>query len=201
MYNLGKTNVILGILQLQAHNLKINQKTGEVKMMRYPPLYGKNIKQKKRKKVKKERRIATLEEEKVVRWAVDDKKNWERKEEVEANHRKIEEIVLQKFLKWKRMFGKVKSEKMLIKKIWDHAINLKEIFKPRKGRIYSLSKNEKEKVQKFMEDQLRKRYIRPSKSSQTLPVFFVSKKNRGKRIVIDYHNLNNQTVKNNFHFY
>jgi len=170
-------------------------------MMRYPPLYGKNIKQKKRKKVKKERRIATLEEEKVVRWAVDDKKNWERKEEVEANHRKIEEIVLQKFLKWKRMFGKVKSEKMLIKKIWDHAINLKEIFKPRKGRIYSLSKNEKEKVQKFMEDQLRKRYIRPSKSSQTLPVFFVSKKNRGKRIVIDYHNLNNQTVKNNFYFY
>ena len=170
-------------------------------MMRYPPLYGKNIKQKKRKKVKKKRRIATLEEKKVVRWVVDNKKNWERKEEVEANHRKIEEIVPQKFLKWKRMFGKVKSEKMLIKKIWDHAINLKEIFKPRKGRIYSLSKNEKEKVQKFMEDQLRKRYIRPSKSSQTLPVFFVSKKNRGKRIVIDYHNLNNQTVKNNFHFY
>ena len=85
-------------------------------MMRYPPLYGKNIKQKKRKKVKKKRRIATLEEKKVVRWAVDNKKNWERKEEVEANHRKIEEIVLQKFLKWKRMFGKVKSEKMLIKK-------------------------------------------------------------------------------------
>jgi len=84
--------------------------------MRYPPLYGKNIKQKKRKKVKKKRRIATLEEKKVVRWAVDNKKNWERKEEVEANHRKIEEIVPQKFLKWKRMFGKVKSEKMLIKK-------------------------------------------------------------------------------------
>jgi len=84
--------------------------------MRYPPLYGKNIKQKKRKKVKKKRRIATLEEKKVVRWVVDNKKNWERKEEVEANHRKIEEIVPQKFLKWKRMFGKVKSEKMLIKK-------------------------------------------------------------------------------------
>ena len=29
-------------------------------------------------------------------------------------------------------------------------------------------------------------------------VFFVSKKNGGKRMVIDYCNLNNQTVKNNY---
>jgi len=30
------------------------------------------------------------------------------------------------------------------------------------------------------------------------PVFFVSKKDEEKRIVIDYYNLNNQTVKNNY---
>ena len=29
-------------------------------------------------------------------------------------------------------------------------------------------------------------------------VFFVSKKNGGKRMVMDYCNLNNQTVKNNY---
>jgi len=45
---------------------------------------------------------------------------------------------------------------------------------------------------------LRKRYIRPSKSPQTSPVFFIGKKDRGKRMVIDYHNLNDQTVKNNY---
>jgi len=49
-----------------------------------------------------------------------------------------------------------------------------------------------------MEDQLRKEYIRPSKSPQMLPVFFVGKKNGSKRIVIDYHNLNDQTIKNNY---
>jgi len=38
------------------------------------------------------------------------------------------------------------------------------MFKPRKGRIYPLSRNKREKVQKFVEDQLRKGYIRPSKS-------------------------------------
>jgi len=31
-----------------------------------------------------------------------------------------------------------------------------------------------------------------------LPVFFVDKKDRSKQIVIDYHNLNIQTVKNNY---
>jgi len=65
---------------------------------------------------------------------------------------------------------------MLTRKIWDHAIDLKEIFKPRKERIYPLSRNEREEVQNFIEDQLKKGYIRPSKFPQTLLVFFVSKK-------------------------
>ena len=59
-------------------------------------------------------------------------------------------------------------------------------------------KNKREEVQNFIEDQLRKEYIRPSKSLQTLPVFFVGKKDRSKRMVIDYYNLNDQTVKNNY---
>jgi len=51
-----------------------------------------------------------------------------------------------------------------------------------------------------VEDQLRKGYIRPSKSSQTSPVFFVGKKDSSKRMVMDYHNLNDQTIKNNYSF-
>jgi len=31
-----------------------------------------------------------------------------------------------------------------------------------------------------------------------LPVFFVGKKNGSKRMVMDYHNLNDQTIKNNY---
>jgi len=61
-----------------------------------------------------------------------------------------------------------------------------------------LFRNKREEVQNFVEDQLRKRYIRLSKSPQMSPVFFVRKKNREKRIVIDYYNLNDQTVKNNY---
>ena len=107
-------------------------------------------------------------------------------------------MIQKRFLKWKKVFRKVESERIPRRKIWDHAIDLKETFKLQKGRIYLLSKMEREEVQKFVEDQLRKGYIRPSKSPQTSPVFFVGKKDGSKQIVMDYHNLNDQTVKNNY---
>ena len=84
------------------------------------------------------------------------------------------------------MFEKSKSERIPVRKPCDNVINLKENFIPRKERIYMLSREEKEKVKEFVKEQLRKEYIKPSKSSQMLPVFFVAKKNRKKRIVQDY---------------
>jgi len=92
----------------------------------------------------------------------------------------------------------VESKKMLTRKFWNYTIDLKETFKPQKGRIYPLFKNKREEVQNFVNNQLRKGYIRPSKSPQISLVFFVSKKDRSKRIVMDYHSLNKQTIKNNY---
>jgi len=167
-------------------------------MTRCPLLCRRNTKSEKGQKAKKEKRVVTLEEEKIVKWAVDNKEDWGREEEVEADYKKIEEIVPKRFLKWKKVFGKIESKRMPTRKIWDYAIDLKETFKPQKGRIYPLSKNKREEVQNFVNDQLRKRYIRPSKSPQISPVFFVGKKDGSKRMVMDYHNLNDQTVKNNY---
>jgi len=53
-----------------------------------------------------------------------------------------------------------------------------------------LSKNEREEVQNFVNDQLRKEYIRLSKSPQTSPVFFVGNKDGNKRMVMDYCSVN-----------
>jgi len=43
MCNLRKTEMILGMSWLQVHNLEINWKTGEVKMMRCLPLCRRNL--------------------------------------------------------------------------------------------------------------------------------------------------------------
>ncbi len=45
---------------------------------------------------------------------------------------------------------------------------------------------------------MRKEYIGPLKSPQTLPVFFVLKKDGKKRIVQDYRYLNSWMIKNNY---
>ena len=92
--DLGKTEVILEILWLQVHNPEINWETGEVKMTRCPLLCGRRPRE-----VERVKRVATLEEEKIVRWAIDNKEEWRREEEMEENHRKIEELVPRKFLK------------------------------------------------------------------------------------------------------
>ena len=116
--------------QLQVHNPKINWKTGEIKITRCLLLCRRNIKLEEGNKMKKRKRVVMLEEEKIVRWAIDDKKDWGREKEVEADYRKIEKMVPKRFLKWKKVFGKIESERIPIRKIQDHAIDLKKIFKP-----------------------------------------------------------------------
>jgi len=79
---------------LAAHNPEINWKTGEVKMIRCPPLCGRRSS--KKEKVK---RVVTLEEEKIVRWVIDNKEDWRKEEKIEKDHRKIKEMVPKRFLK------------------------------------------------------------------------------------------------------
>ena len=69
---------------------------------------------------------------------------------------------------------------------------------PQKGKVYPLSREEREEVREFVKEQLRKGYIRPSKSPQTALVFFVGKKDGKKRMVQDYLYLNEWTIKNNY---
>jgi len=69
---------------------------------------------------------------------------------------------------------------MPTRKLWNHAIDIKEGFVPEKGKVYLLSREEREEVHEFITEQLRKGYIRPSKSPQMAPVFFVGKKDGRK---------------------
>ena len=68
----------------------------------------------------------------------------------------------------------------------------------RKRQVYPLSREERREVHEFIKEQLRKRYIQPSKSLQIAPVFFVGKKDGKKRMVQDHRYLNKWTVKNNY---
>ena len=113
--------------------------------------------------------------------------------EVEAR-----KLVPEKLHKWIKVFGKKQSEWMPTRKVWDHAIEIKERFVPRKEKVYPLSRKEREEVREFVREQLRKGYIWLSKSLQTAPVFFVGKKDGKKKKVQDYRYLNEWMIRNNY---
>ena len=143
---------------------------------------------------KREKKEKTMEVKKVAEeWEI-----WDEEEEVAKSEVEAKKLVLEKFHKWIKVFGKKQSERMPTRKLWDHVIDVKEGFMPRKGKVYPLSREEREEVRKFVKEQLRKGYIRPSKSLQVAPVFFVGKKDGKKRMVQDYHYLNEWTIKNNY---
>jgi len=187
---------------LARHNPEIDWKTGEVKITRcldkcgkqWRPVQGKSgwekqreeetkeeieKKKEKKKKKKKQKRGKMVEIRKVVEeWEI-----WEEKEQAAKSKEEAKKLVPEKFHKWIKVFGKKQSERMPMRKLWDHAIDVKERLMPRKGKVYPLSREEKEEVREFIKEQLRKGYIWPSKLPQTVPVFFVGKKNGKKRMV------------------
>ena len=87
---------------------------------------------------------------------------------------------------------------MPVKKLWDHEIELKKGFVPKKAKIYPMSSKEREEVKAFVDHQLKKGYIRLSKSPQTSSVFFVPKKKGTKQMVQDYRYINSWTIRNNY---
>ena len=97
---LGKTKVILGMLWLAAHNPEINWKMGEVRMTRCLSLCRHTPEKKVKRQLMKKK-------ERDLRWTIEER---ERKEEIVEDHRKVEELVLRCFYKWRKVFGKVESE-------------------------------------------------------------------------------------------
>jgi len=215
-----KWTVILGMPWLACHNPEIDWKTGKVKMTRCPEKCGKQWRPKQekprwqkqkeeeakekagkkreekaeRQKKKKPKKEKTIEVKRIAKeWEI-----WDEEEEAVKSEAEAKKLVPEKFHKWIKVFGKKQSERMPTWKIWDHAIDMKEGFVPKKGKVYPLSREEREEVREFIQEQLRKEYIRPSKSPQMAPVFFIGKKDGKKRMVQDYRYLNEWTIKNNY---
>jgi len=202
---------------LAHHNPEIDWRIGEVKVMRcleecgkqWRPVQGKSgwekqkeeeakeeagKKREEKDKKKKQKKGKTMEVKKVAEeWEI-----WDEEEEAVRSEEKVRKMVPEKFYLWIKVFGKKQSERMPTRKVWDYAIDVKEGFVPKKGKVYPLSREEREEVREFIKEQLRKEYIWPSKSPQTAPVFFVGKRDGKKWMVQNYRYLNEWMIKNNY---
>ena len=92
----------------------------------------------KQKKIKSKRE-RTMEVKRVAKeWKI-----WDEKEEAAKSEAEAKKLVLEQFHRWIKVFSRKQLERMFIQKIWDHAINIKEGFMPRKGKVYPLSREER----------------------------------------------------------
>ncbi|THG98615.1 hypothetical protein EW145_g7397 [Phellinidium pouzarii] len=94
------------------------------------------------------------------------------------------------------LFEKKAAERFPIERPYDHAIDLKPDFVPRDCKLYSMTPKEELALDEFLTENLRKGYIRPSKSPMASPFFFIGKKDNTLRPCQDYRALNEGTIKN-----
>jgi hypothetical protein len=117
-------------------------------------------------------------------------------QEAAEKDQKPKVVLPEQYQEYASVFDKRTSERMPIERPWDHAIDPKDDFVPKDCKIYPMSPIEQEKLDEFIDENMWKGYIRPSKSPMASPFFFVSKKETAKlRPTQDYRRLNEGTIK------
>jgi len=178
------------VISLRKHNPDIDWVTGQVNLTRCPPECKSLL----------ETWFAKLlrENESQETWIQALKAHESKVAINETTLKEAQKLVPQEYWEYLDVFSKKSSECMPLQKPWDHGIDLREDFPPKKGRLIPLSVDEQKEVEDFVDNQLAKGYIRLSISPQTSPVFFVPKKDGKKYMVQDYQYLNEWTIKNNY---
>ena len=142
-----KWKVILGMPWLAHHNPEIDWRTGKVKMTRCPeecgkqqrPVQGKSGQEKqkdeevkeeaeKRKEEKEKKKKQKKEKTVEVRKVAEEQERWDEEEEAVKSEAEAKKLVPEKFHKQIKVFEKKQSERMPTRKLWDHAIDVKEGF-------------------------------------------------------------------------
>ncbi len=64
--------------------------------------------------------------------------------------------------------------------------------------LYSMSKDQLKKVRTYLDKNLKRGFIKPSKSLTEYSILFVSKKNETKQLCVNYRQLNKITRQNSY---
>jgi len=85
-----------------------------------------------------------------VKKVTEEWKIWDKEKEAARSEEEAKKLVPKEFHRWIKVFGKKQSERMPTRKVWDYAIETKEVFVLRKGKVYPLSREEREEVREFV---------------------------------------------------
>lgn len=202
--NLGKSDIFIGHNWLYHHNPEIDWTTGKIKFTRCPlscgyeePMVdndldledGDRIWVKPAKPSQKIRRsdfMVRAFQSVASRLAEKETKD------------KTAEKVPDQYSGFEEVFEQAEFKHLPPRRTWDHAIELKPGTEPNGCKIYPLNPAEQSELDTFLDEHLKSRHIRPSKSPMASPFFFVKKKDGRLRPVQDYRKLNEIMIKNRY---
>ncbi|KAJ1029069.1 hypothetical protein NDA18_002697 [Ustilago nuda] len=94
------------------------------------------------------------------------------------------------------VFNEVEADRLPQHTEHDLHLELIEGSRPPQGPLYLKGPKEMSELRKYLDENLAKGFIRPSKSPARSPVLFIPKKDGGFRLCVDYQGLNEITIKN-----
>ena len=106
--------------------------------------------------------------------------------------------ILKRYHKYKKLWDKQFSKRLLKYILQDYTINLKLGISLRFYPIYKLTEVEQQVLRDFIRENLQLKRIRPSQSSTGYPVLFILKKNGKLKICINYKQLNSIIKKDQY---
>jgi transposase InsO family protein len=102
------------------------------------------------------------------------------------------------FREFADVFSPKEAERLPPHRSYDHDIRVQEGKALPFGPLYPMSREELKVLKEWLEDNLRKGFIRPSSSPAASPVLFVKKPGGGLRFCVDYRALNAISVKDRY---
>ncbi len=98
----------------------------------------------------------------------------------------------------KKVFSEILSDSLNTHNQMKHFIDLMKSKMSCIESIYKMTRDELAAIQNYLDDTLEKKWIRSSSSSAEASVLFVKKLNESFRLCVNYRDLNEITVKNNY---
>ena len=83
----------------------------------------------------------------------------------------LEEKIPNRYHRFMKVFSAKAADRFPLSRACDHAINLKPGFVPKAGKRFPVTAEEEAETDKFIQENLDKGFIRPSKSPQTSSLF------------------------------
>jgi hypothetical protein len=183
-------DVILGIPWLRKHNPQIDWITGQLQWGVLTPaqdhIRGKRKAQNKRSRLGSVKHFTTSSLGKITRWIA----------LLRTSKPILSDSIPEEYRKYSELFQEAPAGKLPEHSQWDHEIPLEEGKHPQFKKIYALNQEQRRALKEYVQENLRKGFIRPSTSPAGYPILFVPKKNGKLRLCVDYRQLNDITIKN-----